>query len=457
MGLEVGTMDFERYLKRRQEHECTPFYVYGEQYYKNRNTYIMERKKNIYVDGIGITGNPFGANHKLPSGHFKKIVDQKNNYLLGKGIYFSEEDQKELMNTYFDSSIDETLLDMGTDASKKGEAWLMGYKANDELKFTIIPTEQLTPVYNEFNKLSQMIRRFDDEAFNYANVYTDQLVVMYKKPKSDDEYAVSKVVGHWTEVKEFNGEMIGEPIEHGFGFVPFIPLYNNKERISDLYPIKALIDTYDLINSDFANNIDDMQDAFLTLKGFVGEGKDLGQFMRQLKQYKAVPTPEDGGIESHQSTIPTEARSVFLERLEKDIYKFSMAVDLNNVQGGTLTNVHIKAMFADLDLKCDLFENEVRKFMNKLIDVINFADGKSFTKEYYFERSMIVNRQEAIDGLIKLSGILSQKTIRKLLPYEIDEEQEVEYLDEENGIKLHTESPNDIETDGIENDDTRPV
>jgi len=239
-------------------------------------------------------------------------------------------------------------------------------------------------------------------------------------------------VGHFTTFKQFNGQVI-EQEERVFDRIPFVPLYNNKERISDLYRIKPLIDVYDIINSDFANNIDDMQDAFFTLKGFTGDTKHLASFMKQLKQLKVVPVGDDGEVNAQQLTIPVEARKTFLDILRKDIYESSMAVDLSQVSGGSITNVFIKAMFTDLELKTDEFENEVRKFIFGLLDFINVNDGQNFTDQMTFDRSKLMNEVEKNNMLIKLQGILSLQTIRELLPYDIDLTQELARIREESG------------------------
>lgn len=445
-------MDFEKLVQKRIGCDEYNYFSLGNDYYRSRNTYIMERKKQIYLEGLGVQENPFGSNHKLPSGHFKKIVDQKVMYLLGNGVYFNEENAKEKIDTYFENGVDEMLIDMGIETSKKGESWLYAYKNNGIVQFTMIPAEQITPIFDEYNKLVKVVRRFDDEDYLYMHVFDEQTISIYRKKKMERDYKLIEQTGHWVEYQTFNGEIVGEPELHGFGIVPFIPLWNNRDKVSDLYPIKTLIDTYDIINSDFANNIDDMQEAFFYLKGYTGDTKNLAEFMRQLKMYKAVPVAEDGAVQADQLQIPTEARRVFLERLEKDIYKFAMGVDLTNVQGGSITNVFIKAMFSDLDLKADQFESEVRKFLYKVIDFITLVSGVKIEKDVYFERSIIMNQQEIIDSIIKLNGILSQQTIIELLPYDIDYEQEFERLqDEASGIKLDN---NDMDMNNEDNQDT---
>lgn len=431
----MENMNFDKILKNFQNSERFKFIRFGEDYYNSRNTAIMSREKKVFIEALGgAQANPFAANHKLASGHFKKIAIQKVMYLLGKGVNFTEDGQNEAMDAYFDDTFNEVIIDCGLEAAKKASAWLLAFKRDNKLQFTLIPSEQLFPIYDDENHLTAMLRRFDSNGVQVLLHYDEESIQRYERSKKKGEFEFVSDMGHWTTKKIFNGQEVEEREEHGFGFVPFIPLFNNREHLSDLYPIKGFIDTYDIINSDFANNIDDMQDAFFTLKGYSGNSEDLATFMRELKSIKAVPVSDDGDIKAHQLTIPTEARKVFLELLQKDIYKFAMAVDLTGMNGGSgITNVYIKAMFADLDLKCDEFESQIRKFIGKIIDVINEFDSKNFTKEMNFERSMIMNRQEAIESLSKLQGVLSNVTIRELLPYDIDEDQEQERLNNENG------------------------
>ena len=413
-------MDFNK-IKNRQESIKYQYFKFGNDYYIARNTNIVERKKRIYLDGIGVTANPFGANHKIPSGHFKKIVDQKVLYQLANGVMF-EDNQN--IDDYFKEAFNEIIIDLGIGASKKSETWLLAYKDNGKLKFTQIPVEQLTPSFDEYGNLIEMLRCFQDGNDSWVYQYTDTEIIRYCKKSKEKDYKVQDIIGHWTTYKEFGGEQIGPPELHSFSTVPFIPLYNNREHLSDLFNIKKLIDIYDIITSDFANNIDDMQDAYFTLKGYEGSTKGLGEFMKQLKMYKAVPVSEDGAVESHQLQIPTEARKVFLEQLEKSIYKYAMAVDLNYMSGGSITNVYIKAMFADLDLKCNQFESELRKFISHLIEFININDNKSLSSKCAFVRETIVNTTETVDNLVNLTSLVSDKTLRELVPFDIDVEQE---------------------------------
>jgi len=431
----INIKQLNDHVQAFQDSEMYDYMTYGHDYYRNRNTAIMDRTKEYYVEGLGVKANPFAANHKLPSGYFKKVVDQKVQYLLGNGIVFDSNDPEQL-DVYFKHGISEFITDAGTLTSKKAVAYAYAYKDNGQLKFTLLPSEQVTPIYDDRDELDSIIRRFDEGDTKVMLHITDTEIIRYEKREKNKEFEAAAIYGHYNKIQEFNGQQVGEPEPHSFSRLPVIPLYNNKERISDLYPIKQHIDVYDLINSDFANNIDDMQDAFFELKGFDGDSTKLAEFVQQLKQIKSVPTPAEGGITPHQLQVPVKARSTFLELLEHNIYKDSMSVDVSKISGSSITNVVIKAMFTDLDLKADQFESEMRKFMYQLIDFINANDSKTFDKEFKFERSTIMNRAEMTKSITKLNGILSQETIRELLPYDIDLDEEKKRLEDEQGAYL---------------------
>lgn len=432
--LTMDEKNVKSFIEARENCEQYAYFKLGDEYYKSRNTQIEARKKKVFVNQeVGVMENPFGANHRLPSGHFKKVVDQKVMFLLGNGVIFQDDETKEVLDEYFEDSFDEMVLDMGTDASIRAEAWLLAYYDKGKLKFRPIPAQQIYPEYDEFGRLTRVARRFDEGNVQVALLYDENKITRYEKRRDRVNFVYVNDFGHFTKQSEFNGKVVGEPEEHGFGEVPFIPLYNNREHLSDLYRIKAFIDVYDVINSDFANNIDDMQDAFFTLKNYSGDAKNIEEFMTELKRLKAVPVGEDGEVGVHQLQVPVQAREAMLDRLERDIYKFSMAVDLSGIEGGSITNVYIKAMFADLDLKSKQFESEVRKFIYKVIDFINVHDQKNIEKDFGFDRSFIVNNAEMIESYVKLSGIVSNQTIREVLPIEMDLEEEEARIAKQNG------------------------
>lgn len=420
-------MDIIKYIEKQQEDEQRKYFKYGEDYYNQRNTAIMSREKKVFMPSLGVTSNPFMANHQIPSGYFKEIVDQKVAYLLGNGT-----DADDNLDNYVEETFDEFLLDCGYEASKKALTWAYFYKDNNNLKMTMIPPEQCFPVYDEYGKLEMMARKFNSMGKEVLLVYKKESIERFEKEERGQWHKVYEK-GHYTTKTMYQGQPT-EEVENSFGEVPFIPLYNNKQRLSDLYGVKRHIDIYDIINSDFANNIDDMQDAFFVLKGYTGDKTSLKEFMEQLKQIKAVPVGEGGDVTAQQLQIPVEARKTFLELIDKDIFKFSMSVDMTMLATGDVTNEGIRAMMMNLDLKTDQFESEIRRFIKKVIEFINKHDNKSFNWFVNFKRSTIVNEKDKIESLVQVSPYITQETLLKLLPIDIDVKEEMKLIEKEKAL-----------------------
>jgi len=401
------------------------YFKYGVDYYTGNNTEIMKRKKCVYDESAAkLLEVPYKANHKYPSGFFKIIVDQKVQYLLGNGVKGEELAIQALDEAT--NGLYQFLIKCGTTASQKGRQWVYMYVEGGKLKYTRVAPEQVMPTYKH-GKLESVTYFYEEGELKVAEVWTADDVKKYTKRQSDGDYAFDSQMAHYKSINKFNGEPVSV-VDNFFGIIPFIPLNNNEYQLSDLKNIKALIDIYDIIASDFANNIDDMQDAFFIIKNF--GGTDVGEFLNDLKRYKSIKVGDDGDVKPEQLEIPTEARKVFLEQLRRDIYNFAMGVDTTNTPGGSITNVMIRSMYANLDLKCDQFEMEVTDFLNLLLAGINNFYGTSLATDYTFERSLIINKTELLQ-VLPLQTDMSIRSRLEANPLVQDTDKELERLEEE--------------------------
>lgn len=458
--------DFEN-SKRKQKMK------YGEDYYRSRNTEIMNRKMLIYAeteDGIPYeVEDPYKANNKLPSGYFKLLVDQKLNYLLGKEIAF-DTDQEEELKEMLGRKLQSQLKQLGKEASKKVIGWKHPYIDEEQnLKFMIVPSEQIIPVYKpDFKDQLELIIRYyrvtvlneDGEAVKVTRVevWDDEEVAYYQENDKTGiielitpEY-MQRIFGKVYQNPKYHfqkdikyGDKVAESEGIPWNKVPFIPLYNNDDEEYDLQPIKPFIDAYDIINSDFINNLEDFQDVYWILKGY--DGENLQEFLHQVKRYKTLKVADDGDARSEQIEIPYEARREALKGLENDIFNFGMGVNPSQLgEGGTITNVVIKSRYTNLDLKCNEFETQLKDFIHELMHFVNryrelTNQSEIELKDVQFTRSMIMNENEILESNAKQQGRVSEETrlANHLWVDDVEEEKERMRQEQEEMVDLQAE------------------
>ena len=430
---------------------------YGEDYYRSENTEIMNRKMMIYTEnehGVPVDmEDPYKANNKLASGFFKLLVDQKLNYSLGKDIAFNTDNPDEI-HEILGRKFQSTLKTIAKESSKKSIGW--GHVYIDDkgvFKLVKIPSEQLIPLYSNIDdeELEAVVRYYtvvsDGEPINRVEVWDKETVTYYQQ---NGKYGAYYLIGDkemfdifgrpWSNPRyhlyksiKF-GERETQVVDMAWGEIPFIPLYNNDEEDTDLQPIKNYIDVYDVVESDFANNLEDFQDIYWILKGYQGE--NVGKFLEQVKRYKALKVSEDGDAKAEKLEVPYEARMTELKNLEDKIFTFGQGVNLNQSGDGNITNVVIRSRFANLDLKANGFELEVEDFIDRLIYFVNkyreFNNMPPIEVDgVVFNRSMIINEVELLESNTKQKGMISEDTRLANHPWVEDVETEVGLIKEE--------------------------
>jgi hypothetical protein len=110
--------------------------------------------------------------------------------------------------------------------------------------------------------------------------------------------------------------------------------------------------------------------------------------------------------------------------LERALYQDYMALDMDELTGGSLTNVAIRAATANLNLKADRYEWQVRRFVKDILDLV----GKP-TDEIRFKRQSIANESETVADIAVMRQDIDRRTALKLNPYIQEEEIEQIMLD----------------------------
>ena len=203
-------------------------------------------------------------------------------------------------------------------------------------------------------------------------------------------------------VSEADGREIYD--EENYPGFPIVPLWGNKEHQSEFVGLREQIDCYDLIKSGFANTVDEASIVYWTLQNAGGMTDiDLAKFVQRMKTVHAAAVQDDGATaESHSMEAPYQSREALLERLDKDLYRDAMALDVERIAGGAVTATQIMAAYEALNSKCDGLEYQVLDFINGILAVAGIDDEATFT------RSMLVNQAETINVLMAAAAFLPE-------------------------------------------------
>ena len=88
-----------------------------------------------------------------------------------------------------------------------------------------------------------------------------------------------------------------------------------------------------------------------------------------------------------------------------------MALDTEEIAGGAVTATQIRAAYEPLNSKTDDFEYCVHDFLDEILRLAGIENEKPT-----FTRSMLLNKGEEIDGVLKSAQYLdSEYVTRKLL------------------------------------------
>ena len=408
------------------DHKATPEYKIAkdaEMYMKTLNPTIMEYKKLLYtITGEAVPDN-FSANHKCASSFFKRFVTQENQYLLGNGSTFGNDETKERLGG---EDFDLQLQKVGRAALVGGVAF--GFANLDHIE--VFKYIEFKPLWDEEDGSLKAGIRYWQVADNKplrATLYELDGYTEYIKRK-DEELTILKEKRPYQQIvakSEVDGTEILDG--HNYPTFPIVPLWGNPEHQSELVTIRSQIDAYDLIKSGFANDLDDASMIYWTITNAGGmDDVDLAQFLERMKVVKAAVVGDDASgnakAEAHTLDVPYQSREAYLTRLEADMYKDAMALDTTQIAAGQVTATQIEAAYEPLNEKVDMFEYCVLEFVHGILDVLGIDDNVTFV------RSKMANKAEEINALLAGAEYLSQEYItEKLLTIlgDIDKVEEV--------------------------------
>lgn len=411
-------------------------------YYRNKTDILLPEPKERREKEDKPLRN---ADNRIPFNFHGLLVNQKASYMFTAPPLFdvgSKEANKQL-TAFLGDKYAKACKDLCIDASNCTVAWLHVWKGADgKRRYAVVPAEQVIPVWSKSleRELLGVLRTYpdiDEETGDNYTVYeywNDQECNAYRLKAGD---GLEQLLPYPMFLVDPELCEMSAQYRHDTGEVPFFPFFNNNIDTNDLENIKPLIDTYCKVFSGFVNDLEDIQEVIFVLTNYGGQ--DLGQFLRELKDYKAIQVENDGaGDQSGVSTLtielPVEAREKLLTITRKCIFEQGQGIDPDPENFGNSSGVALNFLYSLLELKAGLQETEFKLGFGRFIRCVCRLEGipiKDDTVVQTWTRTSVKNDQELSQIAAQSKGTISEETIVVHHPWVEDTEAEMEAIKRE--------------------------
>ena len=437
----------------------------GERYYAGMHD-ILGRKREAIGDNGELKEITNLPNNKIVDNQFKKLVDQKVNYILGKPFVIDSEDKNyvKMLKDVFGKRFRKLLKNAEREAMLCGICWLFPYYDSlGRFSFKLFPGCDVLPFWtdDEHNEVERAVRIYKEKVYEGTT------------PKLIDKAEVYELDGVYTYILDGNARTLRpdpqKPYctyaalgEHTYNWerVPLIPLKYNDDEMPLLNSVRCLQDGINMMMSDFENNLqEDPRNTVIVLKNF--DGENLGEFRRNLATYGAVKVRYDGdtkgGVDTLTVTVNAENYKTVLDLLKKAIIENGKGFDAKSERMGANPNMmNIQSMYSDIDLDANGMETELQASFDDLLWFVDchlaHKNGVSYFGEpadIIFNRDILINESQVISDIKNSVGILSRETLVAQHPYVDDIEEEMKRIKEEEAEEAAKENlydpfPNDL-------------
>lgn len=388
-----------------------------DSYYRS-NAPIMKRRKN----------DPTKSNNKLVTNYARYITTMSTGYFVGIPIQIRCKDENLLdrLTAIFKYNDEPDLnTTLATNNSKYGYSYELHYmdEQGRNRMAAVDPREIIYITDNTLNdEPTAAIRYFeikdavDDNKKIYSiEVYTKDSILYY----SMDGDSVTLI----------------DEQQHPFKDIPIIRYINNADETGDYEPVLTLIDAYDKIQSDTANDFEELTDSFLSVSGVTLEPEQA----LKLKEMKVFNFPDaNGKVEFVTKSVNDSALENFKTRLDKDIHKNSYTPNMSDENFvGNSSGVSMAYKLQGLEFLTGVKEQKFKKGLLRRVELLSNVlsiranQQMNFTDvEFIFTRNNPKNLVEIVEMATDLTGIISNETQLDLLPM-VDKDQELKRLEQE--------------------------
>ena len=419
----------------------------GEKYYSGKHD-ILSRKRTVIGEKGELEEVKNLPNNRIVDNQYKKMVDQKNNYLLGQPVSVQCENEQyaKLLKQVFNKKFQRLMKAIGEDSLNCGIGWMfIYYNEHGEITFKRMKPFEVIPGWKdaEHTILDYAIRIYEvisydghqEKVIQKVEVYDDKGITFFELSDGGELKPVEPFVQNYFTITDEDGTETG----YNWTKIPLIPFkYNNKE-IPLIRMVKNLQDGLNVILSNFQNNMEeDVRNTILVLKNY--DGQNLGEFRKNLAALGAVKVRTvdgaDGGVDKLTIEVNSDNYKAIIEIFKKAIIENAMGYDAKDDRlAGNPNQMNIQSMYSDIDLDANNMETEYQAGFEEMLWFINchlsnmgMGDFEGEDVDIIFNRDILISEGEIIDNCQKSVGVLSDETIIANHPWVDDPQAEMERL-----------------------------
>ena len=440
----------EKILRKWLDSESRNEQLLAEKYY-NGDHDILRRERMVMNSEGGLSPVHNLPNNRLVDNQYRKLVDQKTNYVLGKPLTIATEKEEylEKLGKVFSKKVHRQLRTLARYAVDGGIAWLYPYYDDmRQFRLAVFPAHEICPIWKDkcHTELECAMRYYSEEVFNenggvevihHVDLFTTHGVSHFR-------YQGSSLV---PEENPHSDYMYVGTLGYNWERLPIIPFKYNDKEIPLIRAVKSLQDSLNQVLSDFQNNMEeDPRSTILVLKNY--DGTNLAEFRQNLATYGVIKVTTVDGVQGGVETLNVEVNAAnyqaILMQLKRAIVENGRGFDAKEERmDGDPNQMNIESMYTDIDLDVNAMETEfqagfeeLKWFIDQYLIHIGNPDYTEESVEFVFNRDIFINEDAKIENCSKSVGIISNKTIVSRHPWVTNLEHELQQIEEDKKVEL---------------------
>ena len=417
----------------------------AEKYYDGDQDILRRTRKVIGADGKLTTIDNI-VNNRLVDNQYRKLVDQKTNYAIGKPLTVDANNSEylQLLNKIFNRAMHRKLRTLAQNAIDGGIAWLYPYyDSESEFKVMVMPSYEICPIWKDrqHTELECAMRYYSEEVYQY-NGSVDLIYHVDLFTKTGITHFRYQGASLILENNAHTDYMYVGGVGYNWNKLPIIPFKYNAKEIPLIRNVKTLQDALNEVLSDFQNNMEESpRTSILILKNY--DGTNLSEFRQNLATYGAIKVTTVDGVQGGVDTLKVDVNAQnyqsILMQLKRALVENGRGFDAKEERmDGDPNQMNIESMYTDIDLDVNGMETEFQAGFEELkwfIDQYLIHTGHpDYTEEavnFVFNRDIFINEDAKIENCSKSVGIISNRTIVSRHPWVTDLDKELTLIEED--------------------------